>query len=50
MCAIDATTIKQSEAQLRSRQSESVAPPTPSAPSSSAGDVTLDAIRHSFSA
>ena len=49
MCAIDVATIKQSEAQLRSRQSRSAAPPTPStpstsAPSSSVGGVTLNAI------
>ena len=46
MCAIDATTIKWSEAQLRLRRSGSAAPPTSSAPStstpsSSAGGVTL---------
>ena len=51
MCAIDAATIKRSEAQFRSRQSDSVAPPsrlapshsTPSisAPSSSTSDVSL---------
>ena len=49
MGAIDAATVKRSEAQFRSRQSGSVAPPTPlapstSAPSSSAGGMTLDAI------
>ena len=49
MCAIDAATIKQSEAQLRSRWSGWTAPPTPSAPSTSApffstGRVTHDAI------
>ena len=33
MCAIDATTVKRSEAQFRSRQSGSIAPPTRSAPS-----------------
>ena len=46
MCAIDATTIKRSEAQFRSRQSDSADPPTHSAPSTSTpssamGDVTL---------
>ena len=51
MCAIDYATIKRSEAQLRSRQSDSAAPPSHSAPSrfapstsaspSSSGDVTL---------
>ena len=50
MCAIDATTVKHSEAEFRSRQSDSAAPPsysTPSrsapsisAPSSAMGDVT----------
>ena len=51
MCVIDATTIKWSFAQLRSRQTQTqmTAPPTPSAPStsalsSSAGGATLDAI------
>ena len=47
--AIDAATVKRSEAQLCLRRSGSAAPPTPStpstfAPSSSAGGVTLDAI------
>ena len=51
MCAIDYATVKRSEAQFRSRQSDSVAPPSrlapshfaPSAstPSFSSGDVTL---------
>ena len=51
MCAIDATTVNRSEAQFRSRQSDSAAPPsrstpshsTPStsAPSSAMGDMTL---------
>ena len=46
MCVIDAATVKRSEAQLRSRQSGLAAPPTPSAPSTSApffsiGGVTL---------
>ena len=36
MGAIDATAVKQSEAQFRSMQSGSEAPPTPSAPSTSA--------------
>ena len=54
MCAIDATTVKQSEVQFReaqfhSRRFGTAAPPTPSvpstfAPSTSAGGVTLDAI------
>ena len=49
MGAIDAATVKRSEAQFRSRQSGSVAPPTPLAPSTSApatltGGVTLDMI------
>ena len=51
MCAIDYVTVKRSEAQFRSRQSDSVAPlsrstpsrsaPSTSAPSSSSDDVTL---------
>ena len=46
MCAIDYTTVKRSEAQLRARQLDSAAPPshsTPSqsAPSSSSGNMTL---------
>ena len=49
MVAIDATTVKRSEAQLRLRWSGSVAPPTPSTPSTSASssstsDVTLEDI------
>ena len=54
MCAIDYATVKRSEAQLRSRQSNSTAPPSRSAPSrfapststppSSLGDVTLEDI------
>ena len=54
MCAIDAATVKRSEAQFRSQQSDSVAPPsrsTPSqsalstsAPSSSTSDVSLEDI------
>ena len=49
MCAIDYATVKQSEAQFRSMQFDMAAPPTPSAPSTSApftspGGVTLDAI------
>ena len=49
MCAIDITTVKQSEVQFRSRRSGSAAPPTPSTPSTSAPSnstrgVTLDAI------
>ena len=49
ICAIDAATVKRSEAQLRSRRSGTAAPPTylaPStfAPSSSARGVTFDAI------
>ena len=51
MCAIDYATVKHSEAQFRSQQSDSTAPPSHSAssrsvpsvsaPSSSSGDVTL---------
>ena len=51
MCAIDYATVKSSEAQLRSRQSDPATPPSrlapsrsapsTSAPSSSSGDVTL---------
>lgn len=51
MCAIDYATVKCSEAQFRLRQSDSIAPPSrsapshstlsTSAPSSSSGDVTL---------
>ena len=53
MCAIDAVTIKRSEARFRSRRSRSAAPPTPStpstfAPSTSTGGVTLDAIMAQF--
>ena len=49
MCAIDATTVKRNEVQLRSRRSGIAAPPTSlapstSVPSSSAGGVTLNAI------
>ena len=51
MCVIDAITVKWSFAQLRLRQTQTqmIAPPTPSAPSTSApftfaGGVTLDAI------
>ena len=49
MGAIDAGTIKCSEAQFRSRRFDTAAPPTPSAlstptPSTLAGGVTLDAI------
>ena len=49
MCAINATTIKQSEAQFWSRQSGSIAPSIPSAPSTSVpsslmGGVTLNVI------
>ena len=48
MCAIDATTVKWSEAQFRSRQSSTTAPPSPSTsststPFTSAEGVTLDA-------
>ena len=52
MCAIDTATIKHSEAQFRSRQSDSASlpscstpsrsAPSTSAPSSAMGDVTLD--------
>ena len=53
MCAIDAVTIKRSEARFRSRRSRSAAPPTPStpstfAPSTSIEGVTLDAIMAQF--
>ena len=46
MCAIDAATVKRSEAQFQSRQSDLAAPPSRSAPSTSAssssiGDVTF---------
>ena len=51
MCAINATTVKRSEAQFRSRRSDSAAPPSHSTPSHSApstsassstmGDLTL---------
>ena len=46
MCAIDATTVKHSKAQFRSRQTDSATPssrsaPSLSAPSSSASDVSL---------
>ena len=49
MGAIDAAIVKWSEAQLRSRRSESTAPLTPSAPSTSApssstSGVTIDVI------
>ena len=49
MCTIDATTIKQSEAQFRLRRSGSTALPTPFAPSTSAlvsltGGVTFNVI------
>ena len=48
MCAIDAATVKWNEVQFRSRRSGMAAPLTPtpstSAPFSSAGGVTLDAI------
>ena len=49
MDAIDAGTVKCSEAQFRSRHSNTTAPPTPSAPStstpsSSVGGVTLNVI------
>ena len=49
MCAIDAATVKWSEAQLRLRRSRTATPPTSSAPftsapSSSVGGVTFDAI------
>jgi len=51
MCAIDAVTVRRSEAQLRPKQpwTETATPPASSAPStstpsSSAGEVTLEAI------
>ena len=46
MCAIDAATVKQSEAQLRLKQPriETATPPASSAPSSSAGGVTLEVV------
>ena len=49
MCAIDATTVKQSKVQFRSRQFGSAAPSTPlapstSAPSTSVGGATMNAI------
>ena len=49
MCAIDYATVKQSEAQFRSRRSDTAAPPTllapsTSAPSSSTSGVTLEDI------
>ena len=55
MCAIDAATLKQSEAQFRLRQSGMIAPPTPLASSTStpftlAGGMTLDAIMANFNA
>ena len=48
MCAIDTTTVKRSEVQFQSRQSSTIAPPTPSTsststPFTSAEGVTLDA-------
>ena len=53
MCAIDATTVKWSEAQFHSRRSGTAASPTPSAPSTSAPSilargVTLNAILTQF--
>ena len=53
LCAIDYATVKRSEAQFQSRQSGTAAPPTPfvpstSAPSTSAGGVTLEAIMVQF--
>ena len=58
MCTIDYTTVKRSEAQFRSRQTDSAAPPSrsapsrsapsTSAPSSSTGDVTLEDIMTQF--
>ena len=46
MCAIDAATIRRSEAQVRLKwpRIEMVTPPTSSAPSSSTGGVTLEAV------
>ena len=50
MCAIDTTTVRRSEAQLRLKrpQTETATPPTSSAPSSSASRVTLEAIMAQF--
>ena len=55
MCAIDATIVKHSEAQFRSQQTDSVAPPsrsTPSrsTPSFSTSDVSLRTSWRSYSA
>ena len=41
MCAIDYATVKQSEAQFRSRRFGTAAPPTPSAPSTSAPSYSI---------
>ena len=41
MCAIDAATVKRSEAQFRSRQSDSAAPPSRSAPSTSISSFSI---------
>ena len=46
VCAIDATTVRRSDAQFRSKRprTETVTPPASSAPSSSAGGVTLEVV------
>ena len=48
MCVINYATIKRSEAQFRSRQSDSAAPPSASVPSSSLDDVTLGDVMAQF--
>ena len=44
MCAIDYATVKQSEAQFRSRRSGIAAPPTPSTPSTSAPSSSMSGV------
>ena len=46
VCAIDATTVRRSEAQFQSKRpwTKTTTPPTSSAPSSSTGGVTLEAV------
>ena len=46
MCAIDAATVKRSEAQFRSRRYGIAAPPTPSAPSTSAPSTLVAQLQH----